>query len=151
MKRLFHILAWVGFAASLIVLTIVVAAIATFGPLRSAVAFAQGNTVLVANPQIDLGALYPGETYTATFDVRNVTPQRISILGAQTSCGCLATEVPVELGVNERRDLVFAVSVSPGHPVAPLEHQIEIIDSYRGSGTLLTISGQVRPTGPGAG
>ncbi len=93
--------AWRRFAPGLCGVVVVVVlglgwSLARFGSLGHAWLYANGVRLTVDNRTIQLPDGKPGEDRDADFVVRNLSGKPIQILGAQTSCGCVATaKLPV--------------------------------------------------------
>jgi hypothetical protein len=119
--RVSQLRAAVRFLATTLGLALLIATIlfsagaARYGSFNNCLAAMRGEALVVVPAVVDLGSVSEQTSKVATFQVRNLTGKSISILGASTSCGCVATgDFPVGLGPYETKEL--ALQVSPGRP-----------------------------------
>lgn len=71
---------------------LVIAGISIFGSLESAIGYASGARLLTASPTEHVGSLSADEIGTATFELANYGTAPIRILGAKSTCRCMALD-----------------------------------------------------------
>jgi hypothetical protein len=79
-----------------------------FGSVPSAVAFLRGNRIIPDSYIRDFGTLRQGQRVSVTFSLTNYTKQPITLLGAKSSCSCLAaSDLPVVVPPGAKTDVRF--------------------------------------------
>jgi hypothetical protein len=69
-----------------------------FGSLDAAIGYATGARLLATNSAQYAGSLPDGETSTVAFELTNYSRQPIRILGAKSTCRCVALDdLPITL------------------------------------------------------
>lgn len=70
----------------------------TYGNIRDGLAVLNGVAVSSTHGPVNLGPVYVGESYQARFELKNLTGDAITVLGASTGCGCSVAEgLPLKL------------------------------------------------------
>lgn len=84
---------------------------ATFGSVRSALSYANGDRLIADASAKSLGVVDPGKELPMSFALRNYSNRDIAIIGAKTSCACIATDgLPMTIPARSERKLVVKVS-----------------------------------------
>lgn len=84
---------------------------ATFGSVRSALSYANGDRLIADAAAKSLGVVAPGEEFPVSFALRNYSGRDIAIIGAKTSCACIATDgLPMTIPARSERELVVKVN-----------------------------------------
>ena len=65
-----------------------------FGSIRMTLAYVSGSVIAAETTVVDLGEVPSGEAVTAEFRLRNLSTRPITILGANSNCGCLVLDLP---------------------------------------------------------
>ena len=72
-----------------------------FGSIRMTLAYVSGSVMAAETAVVDLGEVPSGEEVTAEFRLRNLSTRPITILGANSDCGCLVLDLPKTVGGSE--------------------------------------------------
>jgi hypothetical protein len=73
-------------------------AIWQFGSITNGIAYLQGYSVVPEHSQISVGQVTSGERVNATLQLTNLSSQPVTVVGAQSNCGCIAyDDLPIEL------------------------------------------------------
>lgn len=82
-----------------------------FGSLSSALAYLNGERLLVDLGTLSFGTARRGEERDLQFTIRNRTGKEVKILGTRSTCGCMATaeKFPISIGNRGQQDLTIHV------------------------------------------
>ena len=80
-----------------------------FGSIRMTLAYVSGSVIAPVTPEIDLGEVRFGEAMTAEFRVRNLSSHPVTILGANSDCGCICTGVVSVFTMHNPREILHFV------------------------------------------
>lgn len=111
------------------------------GSLRAMIDYTNGKRVLVDAADCVLPEVTPGKDATAAYSITNMTGSPLTLLGAETSCGCaVVDDLPMIIPDGERRLVSLTVQTfEPGEIVGRLvlftddEAQARIHLRYAGS------------------
>jgi len=85
-----------------------------FGSMANTLAYANGERLLVDPKVLSFGAAPRGEQREVHMTIRNRTGKTVTILGAQSKCGCLRMEedFPISLANGSQRELTIYVALT---------------------------------------
>lgn len=72
-----------------------------FGSIGMTRAYLSGFVIAAESPVIDLGEVRSGQEVTAEFRLRNLSARPVTILGANSDCGCLVLDLPKTVNGSE--------------------------------------------------
>jgi len=117
-RRLGPMLGIVGLFAMLSAMSCAYAVV-RFGSLRSALAFARGERLVVEGGVRDLGDLPLGSEHEVRVTIRNLGRSSIRILGAKSSCSCMAAaDKPRGVPPGESRAILIHLHVDRESEIA---------------------------------
>lgn len=101
----------------------------TFGSIYAAVGFLRGDGLAADTATQSFGVAKPGSTSEMIFNIRNITRQPITILGAATSCNCLVVDsLPKKLGAGETYPLKVRIRIGP--KLGDFHQDMELFTDY---------------------
>ncbi|MBA3313276.1 MAG: DUF1573 domain-containing protein [Planctomycetaceae bacterium] len=101
-------------ASPAVVLVTIGAGLYASGSLTRLLARSEGYVIVVEEPTREFTAR-PDEVLTASFDVTNVLPEPVKIVGVETGCGCTSVEpIPATLAAGETLPLRFTFDMHGG-------------------------------------
>lgn len=115
-----------------------------YGSMTTAFAVWRGQVLVAEEYAKDVGRLQVGEIRTVFFRVKNPDANKVVILGAKTSCGCLAPKnLPRTLAPLEMMELELTIRARPRE--AMLEHNALLYTSPSGTPVVLRVAAMVDP------
>jgi len=150
-SRLRTVLVW-GLGSSILAL-IIGAGLAAFavlrhGSLAAAIAYLEGYPLAVESYSRSVGEIHAGEPRSATFVLRNLIRKPVTIVGAKTSCGCIATgDLPLTIGAGGEGELTITVRPSERDVGCEYRHTALLYIDVRSPPILLEVTARV--LGPG--
>jgi len=92
-----------------------------FGGIRFALRYLRGERIVVIAPEADLGTIPSGVVTHATFAIKNLTSEKITVYGADVDCSCVRPvgfPVTIDSHFTERFQLAITPTVQQrGHPL----------------------------------
>ena len=83
-----------------------------FGGIRPAIAYLRGYPAYIIDRDADLGAVHGGTSRTAAFTLINLDSTSTTIVGLETTCGCLsAEELPLSIKANTASTLALRIEM----------------------------------------
>jgi hypothetical protein len=123
-----------------------------FGSLAHARAYLQGYSVIPESSVIDLGHVESGTRVTGEIRLMNLSGQAVRIVGAESSCGCVAYEdLPIELpprGSAIMRPWFDAPKISEAdanHFLSQVEHPIRLLLDVQSPPIIVRLDAKVVP------
>lgn len=119
--------------------------------LPAARAYLRGDVLFADDPDRALGEIPAGKRATVSFEVRNLLSRAVTVVGAETSCGCVATdELPLVIQPGKRRAITFSVLPTAGDVGRPFEHIVRLFADVSGPPLVLRVRAEVvRSSNPG--
>lgn len=77
-----------------------------FGSISAAMTFFSGQRLVVDSSSKFGGSVAHGDSVDVIFELRNLSRQSVRVIGAKSSCNCLAVlDLPIAIGIGESKDL----------------------------------------------
>ncbi|HUY31752.1 MAG TPA: DUF1573 domain-containing protein [Pirellulales bacterium] len=106
-----------------------------FGSLGATAAYLAGHRVFVPDRVRALTNLTPGSEVLLTYTLTNLAGRPVTVLGAQTSCGCVAIDhLPTTLAEGEATPIHVRLKVSSDEP--RIGGQIVLFTDFEGQPTI---------------
>ena len=88
---------------------------ARFGSVQTAFGYANGHRLFVDAASKSLGVVDAGRVYPISFTLKNVSNHSVKVIGAKTSCSCVATDdLPMTVHPHSEQAIVLKVHATPG-------------------------------------
>jgi hypothetical protein len=123
-----------------------------FGSYSAAMAYCQGRVLFTASNAQLLGEVPSGETKSVRFRLRNLKARPITVIGAETSCGCMVLdELPLTFGANEERQFSMRFKAVARDAGKPFDHSAKLFLDVPGTCMVLRVTGFVTAVEPPRG
>lgn len=115
-----------------------------FGSLGATFAYFHGHVLYAGSGPKNLGKIPANKPAPVSFLVKNLTSQTVTVLGAETSCGCVTvSDLPVKIGPGAECELTFMV-VAPEQAVGKAFQQaIRLFLDVPGPSVILQLEAEV--------
>lgn len=135
--------------ASLFWISLALASIVICGNARGFLAVFRKRGVYVEAPTQDVGRVFSGQQASAKFRVYNAYLEPITLIGAQSSCGCAVVDrLPVEIPACSSRDIEFKVLVPRSTNEGSFRHVAELYMDVSAPRLVIELSGTSVQGGP---
>ena len=140
LRRLAPLLGGVGVGGVLCLIWIAV----NFGSPRDAMLYLRGVRVVLEPEVVSVGIAPAGETRRATFRVRNLSSEAVTIVGATQTCTCVTTAgLPITIPPRSGHDLHVTIRID-GKPSEQIAQDVSYFTSSPGHRALkVSVRGQV--------